>query len=155
MHPGLHAVFDELEATPGFLVEALGLVPEEQWDVRPHDAEFSLREQACHLRDIELEGYLVRIHRIVAESSPLLVDLDGSSLARERNYASQDARIAAADFRALRASNVAKLRGLPGSAWQRTGSFVPGGSFTLRELVEMMLAHDREHCDQIGQLCAE
>jgi hypothetical protein len=155
MDPGLHAAFDELEAAPGFVVEALGLVPEEQWDLRPEGAEFSLREQVCHLRDIELEGYLVRIYRIVAERSPLLADLDGSRLARERDYASQDARVAAADFRTLRAANVAKLRGLPASAWERAGSFAPGSSFTLRELVEMMLAHDREHCDQIGLLCAE
>ena len=154
MDPDVHALIDELEAAPGFVTEALGLLPEGEWDLRPQGAEFSLREQVCHLRDIELEGYLVRIHRIVAESAPLLVDLDGSRLARERDYASQDARAAAADFRALRAANVAKLRDLPASAWERTGSFAPGSSFTLRELAEMMLAHDREHCDQIGQLCA-
>ncbi len=155
MNSRLHASFGELEATPGFVVEALGLVPEERWDLLLPDVEFSLREQVCHLRDIELEGYLVRIHRMVAERSPVLVDLDGSRLARERNYAAQDARVAAADFRALRAANVAKLRGLPASAWERTGSFAPGSCFTLRELVDMILAHDREHCDQIGQLCAE
>jgi hypothetical protein len=155
MDSSVHALFDELEATPGFVVEALALVPEEHWDRRPPGAEFSLREQVCHLRDIELEGYLVRIHRIVAERSPVLVDLDGSRLARERAYAAQDARMAAADFRALRRANVAKLRGLPASAWERTGRFAPGSSFTLRELVDMMLAHDREHCDHIGQLCAE
>ena len=154
MDADLHALIEELEAAPGFVMEALGLLPEGQWDLCPQGAEFSLREQVCHLRDIELEGYLVRIHRIVAESSPALADLDGSRLARERDYASQDARIAAADFRALRVANVAKLRGLAASAWQRTGSFAPGSSFTLRELADMMLAHDREHCDQIGQLCA-
>lgn len=154
MGSDLHALIDELEAAPGFVTEALGIVPEAQWDLRPQGAEFSLREQVCHLRDIELEGYLVRIHRIVAEQAPVLVDLDGSRLARERDYASQDARIAATDFRALRAANVAKLRGLPASAWERAGSFAPGSGFTLRELIEMMLAHDREHCDQIGRLCA-
>jgi hypothetical protein len=155
MDSDVHALIDELEAAPDFVTETLGLLPEEHWDLRPHGAEFSLREQVCHLRDIELEGYLVRIHRIVAERAPVLIDLDGSRLARERDYASQDARLAAADFRALRAANVAKLRGLPASAWERTGSFAPDNSFALRELIEMMLAHDREHCDQIGQLCAE
>jgi hypothetical protein len=154
MDTALYAVIDELEHTPGFVFQALGLVPEEKWDDRPPAAEFSLREQMCHLRDIELEGYLVRIHRICAEQAPLLVDLDGSRLARERGYASQDARLAAEDFRALRAANIVKLRGLPPDAWERTGSFAPGGSFTLRELANMMLAHDQEHCDQIGQLCA-
>ena len=154
MDTALQALIDELEGAPGFVVEALSLVPEEAWDVRASDAEFSLREQVCHLRDIELEGYFVRIHRIAAERAPLLADLDGSRLARERDYASQDARLAAADFRALRAASVAKLRTLPLSAWERTGSFEPGASFTLRELVDMMLAHDREHCGEIGALCA-
>jgi hypothetical protein len=149
-----HALIDDLEEAPAFVLEALALLPEEAWGERLPGAEFSLREQACHLRDIELEGYLVRIHRIAAENAPLLVDLDGSRLARERDYASQDARLAATDFRALRAANVAKLRALPPTAWDRTGSFASDGSFTLRELLDMMLAHDREHCAEIGALCA-
>jgi DinB superfamily len=154
MKADLPALIDELEETPAFVLEALALAPETSWDTRPPGMEFSLREQVCHLRDIELEGYLVRIHRIAAEVAPLLVDLDGSRLARERDYASQDARLAAADFRALRLANVAKLRALPSTAWERTGRFAPDACFSLRELLDMMLAHDREHCGEIGALCA-
>src|SRR4051812_17017744 len=34
--------------------------------------EFSLTEQACHLRDLEREGYLVRARRMLSETTPQL-----------------------------------------------------------------------------------
>lgn len=35
--------------------------------------DFSLVEHACHLRDLEREGYLVRVRRILAEVTPELM----------------------------------------------------------------------------------
>jgi hypothetical protein len=39
----------------------------------------SALEQACHLRDIEIDGYQVRLRRTCQETRPLLVSLDGAS----------------------------------------------------------------------------
>lgn len=148
------SVVGELAATPRFLTDALRSVSSDRWDMRLGGIEFSLRQQCCHLRDVELEGYLVRIFRITAEICPLLVDLDGTRLANERLYHAQDAALAVADFVSLRAMTIAKLRGLPPSAWGREGRFEADSVFDLRELVAMMQSHDKEHCDEISALIA-
>jgi len=36
-------------------------------------------EHVCHLRDIEQDGYHVRIHRMLEESNPSLLSLDGTA----------------------------------------------------------------------------
>ena len=74
-----------------------GLSAEEaRW--RPAANEFSALEQACHLRDIEREGYAVRLRRLLAEDDAALPDLDGAELARERDYQSQNLSAAVEAF---------------------------------------------------------
>src|SRR4051812_41982147 len=52
---------------------------------------FTPLEQLCHVRDIERDGYHVRFARTLQEHEPVLANIDGESLARERHYASADA----------------------------------------------------------------
>jgi hypothetical protein len=144
----------ELAGTPHFLQEALASVTSDRWDVRVPGIEFSLRQQFCHLRDVELEGHLVRVFRIAAEASPRLLDLDGTRLAHERRYVTQDAVAAVRDFVTLRAITIARLQHLSPDGWKRKGSFGGGPEFELRELVAMMHAHDKQHCDEIAALLA-
>ena len=148
------AITEELASVPRFLKEALGSVAATDLDRHIDGVEFSLRQQLCHLRDTELEGYLVRIVRIAAETEPLLIDLNGSELARIRRYERQDPELAISDFASLRALTVAKLRKLPPDAWARTGLFAPDSPFDVHELTAMMLAHDVQHCDEISALVA-
>jgi len=54
----------------------------EQQRRKPSLEEFSLLEYVCHLRDLELEGYRVRIERMLREDRPLLPDFDGAKAAR-------------------------------------------------------------------------
>ena len=145
-------VIDQLADTPRFVSEAFGSVSPASWDLRLDGVEFSLREAVCHLRDIELEGYLVRVFRMAAERAQLLAELDGARLAAERGYGTQDPVMAVGDFVALRALTVAKLRQLPPEAWARTGLFAADAPFSLSELAAMMLHHDEEHCADIGLL---
>ena len=55
----------------------------------PANGEWAAIEHLCHLRDIEAEGYNVRIAQLLNEDDPLLRDLDGDALARERRYREQ------------------------------------------------------------------
>lgn len=150
----LKETLDELASTPTFLAESIASVGREFWDTHISGIEFSLREQFCHLRDVELEGYLVRVVRITAEALPTLTDLDGTRLAAERHYEEQDAELAVSDFAALRAIVTAKLRVVPAEAWVRAGRFSEEAVFDLSELVSMMRSHDSQHCDEISALIA-
>jgi hypothetical protein len=150
----LAAVTDQLAGVPPFLDEALRSIAVADWDLHAAGIEFSFRQQLCHLRDVELEGYLVRLTRMAAEDSPLLVDLNGTELAQVRHYELQHPALAVRDFTSLRMTTVAKLRGLSRDEWSRLGRFAPDAPFNVRELADMMLAHDRQHCDEISALVA-
>ena len=56
-----------LESMPGFLASALASVPAADLARQVVPGEFSLVEHACHLRDLEREGYFVRVGRMLAE----------------------------------------------------------------------------------------
>ena len=52
----------------------------DSWDGIPSES-FSAIGQVCHVRDIELDGYHVRIQRTLSEDEPTLESLDGYALA--------------------------------------------------------------------------
>ena len=140
-----------IAAMPRFLEEAVAGADAGMLARRGPGGTFSLTEQACHLRDLEREGYLVRVRRILAEETPQLAGFDGDAVARERDYPSQDARRAARDFSAARAELVALLDSVDGERAQRTAVF-DGRRITLSGLVEMIEEHDRGHREEIAAL---
>jgi hypothetical protein len=114
---------------------------------------FSLTEQACHLRDLEREGYLVRVRRILAENDPALAGFEGDVVARERRYETQDASAAVRDFTRARAELVALLATVDEVQVARTATFA-GQRITLGDLVAMIEEHDGGHRDEIAALVA-
>jgi hypothetical protein len=131
------------------LVESLG-EGEKVW--KPRADEFSATENVCHLRDIEEEGYAVRIRRLLEESEPFLSDLDGARLARERDYNSQNMNEALDRFARARSGNVAALRSLPPDGLNRRGTFEGTGTVTLGQLLLMMREHDDAHIRELENL---
>src|SRR5262249_2752638 len=98
-------LLEELGDMPRQLERTLRLVPSERlawrpgsWDGCPSET-FSAVEQVCHLRDIERDGYHVRIRRMLAEPEPSLVSIDSYALAHERAYEGTDPEEALAAFR--------------------------------------------------------
>src|SRR5215212_970329 len=71
------------------------------------EGEFSVVENVCHLRDIEADGYVVRIRRLLEEDEPLLDDIDGARLSIERGYNEQDLVAAIDAFADARAKSIA------------------------------------------------
>jgi DinB superfamily len=130
-------------------------IPAAHRNWKPDDAEFGWTGQLCHLRDIEREGYMIRIARVVDEDCPRLVGIDGSVLAADRNYPGQDAERALVSFLALRAANAAALRALSLQDFGRSCRFGDGAPMTLFDLVDRMIGHDDEHRGQIEALIAE
>ena len=102
-------------------------------------------EQVCHVRDIEVDGYQLRLHRTLNEDHPTLVSLDTDGLARERRYGSANADEVLADFRRARAETVALITSLAPTQFDRTALFEGYGPVTMRGLVHYLCSHDQQH----------
>ena len=148
---GFAESIEHLEAMPEFLEAALVAVEPEDLAARPDAEEFSLVEHACHLRDLEREGYLVRVRRMLAEKLPDLAPFDGTAVAAARDYLSEDARSAARDFAATRREVVGLLRPLTDDDLRREGTF-GGKRICFGDVVAMMVEHDRGHREEIERL---
>lgn len=148
----LHEIVAFLEEMQAFLARVLDKLPEKDVTRRASDGEWSLLEHTCHLRDIEQEGYSVRIARILREENPFLPDIDGDRLAAERHYPSQDFTSALKSFTTARQANVRQLRDLSADQLRRTARFGDAGTITLLDLIKMMHEHDTEHRRQLTDL---
>jgi hypothetical protein len=147
----LTETLERLGAMPAFVEAALHEAGEENFSLRPSPDMFALVEQACHLRDLEREGYLVRVRRILSENRPALDGFDGQAVAAARDYASQDAHAAAQDFAAARRELVAVVGALAPDALRREATF-EGRGITLAELLGMIDAHDTGHREEIERI---
>ena len=144
-----------LGAMPAKLKQIVAALPEAAWRSKPSSGGFSLLEHVCHLRDIDGDGYRVRLERMLTEACPSLPDLDGDALARQRGYLSQELAPAFAAFTATRLEIVARLAKLTPEQRQRTGLMAGTTEITIDGLVEAMTAHDSEHMDQLNDLARE
>ena len=136
------------------LLAAKERIPRAEWTHRPKPAEFSLVDQVCHLRDIEEEGYTLRIRRSLREADPELLDFDGTGIAAARDYRKQDLGAALTAFDLARRQNVTVLSELPAAVFQRRGRLGELGSITLERLTELMLEHDASHRQELEALFA-
>nr|WP_316643770.1 DinB family protein [uncultured Roseateles sp.] len=143
---------DALQAMPERLRALVQCFEPERRLARSGGAAFSLTEQICHLRDIELEGYTQRLARVLSEELPELQEIDGSTLAETRRYQQQDAMLALDLFCRQRQANVELLRTHLHAHGQRKGIFGGFGIVTLASLVQGMAAHDAEHLDELEAL---
>jgi len=114
------------------------------WDGVPSEA-LSPLAQLCHVRDIEIDGYHVRLQRTLDEDRPVLVSIDTDALAVERDYAHADAAQALAAFRVAREQTMALIRRIEPVQWERTAVFEGYGPLTLRSLVHYLASHDQQH----------
>jgi hypothetical protein len=162
MHPVTIAT---LEAFPRALGQHFAAFPAEfvhwapaSWDGVPSER-FTAIEQICHVRDIELEGYQVRLRRTLDETAPFLPSIDSEAVARQRDYGRADARQVLTDIETARARTVALLRGLDLAAFDRPAVFEGYGPVTLRGLVHYLCSHDQQHLSGLqwllGKLDAE
>lgn len=130
---------------------AVGLSFEElHW--KPTPFEFSLVEHVCHLRDLEREGFGIRIERMLCEENPVLPDFDGTAIALARDYNSADFPVVLDEFRAARVANVARLASLNASERARSGTQDGVGRLNLGDIPAKMHEHDDVHRTEILQL---
>jgi len=144
---------DVLEATLRDFPPALSTWAPPDWAASPAE-HFTALANVCHLRDIERDGYHVRLRRVVAEVLPDLASVDGFALERERNYAADSMERALAEFRAARAETVRLVRGwAPGDAG-RKATFAEYGTLTAAGLLHLLCSHDLQHLAGLRWLLA-
>ena len=144
-------ILESLAAMPAQFERIFRLVPRQHWQWQPQSWEgipgerFTAVGHACHVRDIEIDGYHVRIRRLIEEHEPDLASIESYSLARERDYASVDPVPVLAAFHAARAETVRILGKLSPEQLSRRGTFAEYGSLTLAGLVHYLCSHDQQH----------
>ncbi len=145
------STLDDLAAMPARLAAAFARVPRTHWTWTPSSWDgipgerFSPLGQLCHVRDIEIDGYHVRIQRMLTEDHPDLVSLDSYALASGRDYDTADPETALATFRTARTETLRLLADLTPAQLERRGTFGEYGAITLRSLVHYLTSHDYQH----------
>jgi len=128
------------------------------WEGMPSEP-FSAIEQLCHVRDIEVDGYHVRLRRMRDEDHPVLASIDGEELAHTRSYATADAAPVLAAIRAARATTLEIISQLTPTQLARTAQFDGYGVLTVRSLIHYLCSHDQQHLAGLqwlmGKIAAE
>jgi hypothetical protein len=144
-------ILTDLAAMPDEIAGLIAQVPAakrawvpETWEGIPGER-FTALGQACHLRDIEIDGYHVRFGRTLREDRPDLASIDSYELARERNYEADNAEAALIAFRKARRETLAMLQVARNDDWDRKATFAEYGEVTLRGLAHILRSHDLQH----------
>jgi len=151
----LDPVIEALRSMAAFLSDVALRLPGEAAHKPGQGGGFSFVEQVWHLADLEVEGYGLRIDRILNEDNPSLADFDGAQVARDRQYRSLSLADGLARFAEARARSLAILADLTPSQWDRTGTQAGVGSLRLSDVPRMMAEHDASHREEIRELLGE
>jgi len=145
------ATLDALAAFPLQLERLYAAFPRAYTHWAPSDWEgipsetLSAIEQVCHVRDIEIDGYHVRLRRTRDEDRPILDSLDTYELRDQRQYSLADAMAMLADFREARSKTLLLISALTPAQLDRIARFDGYGEVSLRGLVHYLCSHDQQH----------
>ena len=114
------------------------------WEGIPSET-FTAIGQICHVRDIEIDGYHVRLARTLAEDTPILESLDGYQLATQRDYQGASAAEALSAFAVARSRTMQIISSVTPADLERQAVFEGYGPLTLRSLVHYLCSHDQQH----------
>jgi putative acetyltransferase len=148
----LERIARRLQEFPSTVRKIVAGIAEDVLRWRKPGDEFSILENVCHLRDIEREGYTLRLRKLLDEAEPFLPDIDGVRVAAERDYNSQPIQSALEDFAIARMGNVAVVCGIQPDQLGRAGFLETVGPITVERLLSVMQNHDREHLQLIEDL---
>jgi uncharacterized damage-inducible protein DinB len=115
---------------------------------RPDAKNWSAKEIACHIRDVE-ELFMDRIKLILATEGARFAPVDPDPWVATRQYQRNDVQQALASFRAFREETLALLRGLTPEQWERGGTHITRGPLRITDIVLHAARHDDNHLDQL------
>ncbi|HEO8419393.1 TPA: DinB family protein [Yersinia enterocolitica] len=122
---------------------------EDRKDFRYAEAKWSLIEVIGHIIDTErIQAY--RLLRIARGDQTQLAGYDDESYVENANFSTRTIDGLLQEFAAVRASNIALLKGLSEDAWEKRG-FANNGEFTVNALAYIIAGHERHHLKLIKE----
>jgi hypothetical protein len=109
------------------------------------DDEWSPHQTVFHLLATEEQNYQVRIGRILAEETPVLIRWDNDAQMRQTYVDSAPLKQLADEFMAARERTVQLFRALTSDQWLRMGVWPDGRMIDLAWLAEKALWHSLDH----------
>lgn len=144
---GGRSLIDVLAETPVAIQTLIAGLTEDELRQRPGADDWSIAEQIGHLWDDEIL-YGFRARAILAEDEPHLI---GTNQDRWNALPKPPLSEVLAAYVALRAVNLALLRGIPAGDWERIGQHQERGRTSVRLLWETVAGHDLAHLQQLQQ----
>jgi hypothetical protein len=109
---------------------------------------WNTHQLVAHMRDVNLQVYLPRLHRIVEEDNPQFENFDGEAWMADHYQPGEPIQKIVAEFGESCRSSAKWLAGLPVEAWNRSGRHLLIGKHSLQWWLERTLAHISEHLVQ-------
>jgi len=143
-----------LEANAAEFAELVVSFPPEA-RLEPFGDEFCAVEHACHLRDLERDGFTARVRSVIEEEDPVLYNFDGGAAAAASHYRAQDALDAINAFLEARKRNINALSAVPEAGFLRIGHYEGRAPITLAAVVTGMIEHDNDHLGRLRAMLAK
>ena len=144
----------QYEAGPAVLGAAVDGLSDADLDHRPADGGWTPREVVHHVADSEMTS-AIRLRRLIAEDTPLIVGYDGDEFARRLHYEDRPIEPALAAVAAARTTTLQILNGLTDAEWARTGTHSDSGPYGVEMWLEIYAVHCHDHADQIREALAD
>jgi len=112
---------------------------------------WNIHQVVTHLRDVNKQVYLPRLHHIVDEEDPLFENFDGEAWMAQHYQPREPILELSSEFGNQCESTAIWLGSLPNENWNRPGKHPTIGVHSLQWWVERFLAHITEHLVQLGQ----
>lgn len=152
-HPeGMLAI---LRSTPAVLETISRDLDNITWTKHPQPGEWSITEILCHFRDVDAEVNLPRILSVLHETNPFIPGIDTDQWAEDRIYYCQNGREALKDFIFSRIELLDILDELEPDDWSRPARHAIFGPTVLKELISIIVGHDRLHVQQVHNSLGE
>lgn len=141
-------------AQVGELRRQLGGWAEDRLRTAPRHGEWSAHQVAAHLRDAEIQAYVPRVHRMLAEAEPWLADFDAEAFMAGHYDPTEPIEQIVADIEQARMGLRRGLAFDDGRAWSRTGRHPALGSRTVQTWIERAVVHFDEHLHGLDSAAA-
>lgn len=143
---------ERLNATTSALRREIEGLSDKEVSFRPSEGEWSIKEVLGHLCD-NAKFLQTRLYRMINQEQPLLPSWDQEEQWRERNAQHALVQDLLFEFSTQRGETVGMLADLVHWNWARQGRHQEHGRLSVRQLVDLALAHEEDgHLPQVRQL---
>jgi FMN phosphatase YigB (HAD superfamily) len=149
------SILAKLRGTAATIDTLVRNLDQEFWDKKFSETEWNITEIICHLRDVDRDVNLPRIHTILSEPQPFIAGIETDRWATERDYIHQNGHSALRTFLQSRQEIISCLEITGDDKWQNGFRHTIFGPSTLKELFEFTISHDNNHIRQIMTLLSK